>query len=110
MADGIIIADCNTFSFPEFFSQEVHSLVPSVPVDGEEFVAQTKIKAGVFVSVFEIPIINIGVNAAADIPTLCSLYLMKQNKGISDMTNFLSNLVNRGAGVYDPLTQPSPNS
>ena len=54
LADGVTIADCDRFAFPEFLSSELAAAFPNPPppippteVDGKELVAQAKLFAGI---------------------------------------------------------------
>jgi hypothetical protein len=80
IADGLLVSDCNTFAFPEFFSSEIHNVVPSVPVDGQELVGKWVIFAGIKVVVMDITVIDIGIDSAGDLPTLGTMNAILQNK------------------------------
>ncbi|HXV76201.1 MAG TPA: hypothetical protein VD788_07760, partial [Candidatus Polarisedimenticolaceae bacterium] len=72
LADGLLIADCERFSFPNFFDT-LNPFTPEAEVDGDEFVAHELVFAGLIVRVIGIPIIGWGIDSAVDLPTMCSL-------------------------------------
>src|SRR3954468_24636331 len=80
IADGVLVSDCNTFGFPEFFSSEIHKVVPAVEVDGQELVAKWAIFAGIKVVVMDITVIDIGIDSAGDLPTLGTMNAIWENK------------------------------
>jgi hypothetical protein len=109
VADGLLVSDCNTFAFPEFFSSLFHDVDSSVPIDGQEFVAKWVIFAGVKVVVLDVPVIDVGIDSAGDIPTLGTMFALWQNKlsatGATALA-FLLDYKNAGAtaGLNDFLT------
>jgi hypothetical protein len=68
LADGLLIANCHErFAFPNFIDQALQVIRPENQ-DGDEFVAQYAIFAGVQVQVFGIPLINWGIDSSLDVP------------------------------------------
>jgi len=90
LADGLLIADCDRFSFPNFFDTLDPFVAPG-EVDGDEFVAHYVIFAGVIVRVVGIPIIQWGIDSSVDLPTMCSL-IQTQAQGL-DLLKFGKDLV-----------------
>ncbi|MFB5631130.1 MAG: hypothetical protein ACE5RN_06055 [Nitrosopumilaceae archaeon] len=72
-----LITNCDKFSFPNFYD-EINPLVPDSQKDGDEFVARYKVKAGIFVTVLGIPLIQWGVNQESDLGALCTYALAQQ--------------------------------
>ena len=109
MADGVIIADCDTFSFPEFLSSELDKIFPgAVKIDGKELVAQTKIFAGIQVIVMDVPIIDIGVDAGSDFATDCTFLMLKDGKLVGDLLNFGADIAS-GLSLLDTIKQQNLN-
>lgn len=77
IADGVLVASCDRFSFPEFFSSLLNSVDSSVPVDGKEVVAQSVIFAGVQVVVMDVTVIDVGIDAGSDYATDCTFLKLK---------------------------------
>lgn len=101
MAPSSFIANCtDKFGFPEYFSKQVNKLHNGYPVDGKEFVAEETIKAGLFVELFEIPVINFGVNSSADFATLCTLYKIYKAKQAGLLAN-AENLLKIGVNLSE---------
>lgn len=68
LADGTIIANCNErFAFPNFIDEALQVISPE-NMDGDEFVAQYEVFAGVRVEVFDITLISWGIDSAIDVP------------------------------------------
>jgi hypothetical protein len=63
-------------------------------LDGKELVAQSFIKAGAFVEILSIPVVNLGINAGADFATLCTLHRLYSNFG--DLTGTLMDFAKYG--------------
>src|SRR5213075_1057875 len=98
MADGWIIADCDRFAFPEYFSSQLNQVFSSYPVDGKEMVAQAIIKAGVFIEVLGISVVSIGINAGNDFSTMCTMSKVKNH--IADL---IGDFVGFGVSLADSL-------
>ena len=78
LADGLLIANCNErFAFPNFIDEALQVIKPE-NIDGDEFVAQYAIFAGVKVEVLGIPIINWGIDSALDVPDAWTMLRLQQ--------------------------------
>ena len=90
--DPWYIANCRErFSFPDFLD----------PTDGDEFVAQYSIWAGIIVKVFEIPLINWSVGSSMDVPAACTMF--KILSGVEGMSwEDMYYLVTELASADDP--------
>ncbi|HUR79853.1 MAG TPA: hypothetical protein VM733_03750, partial [Thermoanaerobaculia bacterium] len=77
LADGLVIANCNErFAFPNFIDEALQVIKPE-HIDGDEFVAQYSVFAGVKVEVFGIPIISWGIDSALDVPDAWTMLRLK---------------------------------
>jgi hypothetical protein len=79
LADGLLISDCDRFTFPDFLDS-LNPFISPADRDGSELVAQASIFAGVFVRVVGVPIINWGVNSGIDLVAMCTVLQIKENK------------------------------
>jgi hypothetical protein len=100
VADGLLVSDCNTFAFPEFFSSEINKVDSGVEVDGQELVGKWVIFAGINVVVMDITVIDIGIDSAGDLPTLGTMNAIWQNKfSVAGQTalNFITTQLSGGS-------------
>jgi hypothetical protein len=78
LADGLLIANCKErFAFPNFIDEALQVITPN-NIDGDEFVAQYAIFAGVKVEVLGIPIINWGIDSSLDVPDAWTMLRLHQ--------------------------------
>lgn len=79
LADGLLIANCNErFAFPNFIDETLQVIRPE-NIDGDEFVAQYEVFAGVKVEVLGIPLINWGIDSAIDVPDAWTMMRLVQS-------------------------------
>lgn len=74
------ISDCERFAFPEYFESMLPDWMFTSPDErqGQEFVAQTTIFAGLQVRVFSVPVVNFAIDSGVNVPAMCTLYKLKQ--------------------------------
>lgn len=73
------IASCDRFAFVDFIDS-LNPFTVGDAKDGAEFVAQATAFAGVQVRVLSIPIISWGIDASFDLPTLCTMFQIRDEK------------------------------
>jgi hypothetical protein len=73
------IASCERFAFVDFIDS-LNPFTSGDEKDGAEFVAQATAFAGVQVRVLSIPIISWGLDVAFDLPTLCTMFQIMDEK------------------------------
>lgn len=88
IADGLLIANCNErFAFPNFIDEALQVITPR-NIDGDEFVAQYEVFAGVKVEVFDIAIISWGIDSSIDVPD--ALTMMRLIEAITGLRESIS--------------------
>jgi len=71
-----LITSCEKFKFVNFFDQ-LDPFIEEDAKDGDEFVARYKAKAGLFVTIANIRVVNWGIDQDVDLAGYCSILLSK---------------------------------
>jgi len=73
-----LITNCTKFSFPNFYD-EINPFIEDDAKDGDEIVARYTARAGVFVDVGPVRVINWGIDSVVDLGAMCTFILTKQS-------------------------------
>jgi len=74
-----LITNCTKFSFPNFYDEINPFIENTDDIDGDELVARYTVRAGVFVDVGPVRVINWGIDSVADLGAMCTFILTKQS-------------------------------